>query len=264
MSVHPGGSNRANGRGAGPPKRPPALGVDRSRLNRGRRGIVARPRMRSPWLVLSLVVHSVAIGTALGLAVHAGGRQPLPPPRVEVQPTLASAPAAPPTQPLPPVEAEAPVADTQLLDVQVVEPIEPPSPQDVASEPMPRQVAAPTLQRVVPAALPQETPVEVAPDAADPQATVEAVRCVDNLPPNYPEHERRLGHEGVVVLTVRVGVDGLVAAIEVKTPSPFPGLDREAVRAVRRWRFEPAQRHGRPVTSDTDVTIEFQLRAAGR
>lgn len=223
--------------------------------------------MRPPWLVLSLVVHAVAIGTAWGLAVSAGGRQPLPPPRVEVQPTLASAPATPPTPPLPPlppVLAEPAVDDTQLLDVQVVEPIEPPSPLEVASEPLPHQAAAPTLQRVVPAAPAPEPPVEVAPAAAEPQATVEAVRCTDNQPPNYPEHERRLGHEGVVVLTVRVGVDGLVAAIEVKTPSPYPGLDREAVRAVRRWRFEPAQRHGRPVTSDTDVTIEFQLRTAGR
>lgn len=219
--------------------------------------------MRPPWLVLSLVVHSVAIGAAVGLAVHAGGHKP-PPPRVEVTPTLASAPAAPPTQPVPPVEAEAAVADTQLLDVQVVEPIEPPTPPERASESLPRAVAAPTLQRVVAAAPVAEPPVEVAPESAEPSATVEAVRCADNPPPNYPEHERRLGHEGVVVLVVRVGVDGLVTAIEVKSPSPYPGLDREAVRAVRRWRFEPAQRHGKPVVSDTDVTVEFQLRAAGR
>jgi protein TonB len=160
------------------------------------------------------------------------------------------------------VQEEQVVAETSLPDVQVVEAIEPP-PAPVEGTPSVRLALPPSLQRVVPAVMERAEPSPPLPAAAEPSAHVEAVRCADNEPPRYPEHERRLGHEGVVVLSVRVSTAGLVTDLAVKTPSPHPALDREAVRAVRRWRFEPAQRHGRPVVSDTDVEIEFRLRPAG-
>ena len=45
----------------------------------------------------------------------------------------------------------------------------------------------------------------------------------------------------------------------MKSPSAHPGLNREALRAVRRWRFEPAMRDGTPVAGETDVVIQFRI-----
>lgn len=233
-------------------------------VNPRRRGIVARPRMRPSWLVLSLCAHAVAVAAAVGFSVHIGTRR-LVPPRVEILPTVASVPVPPPAQPLPPVREEQAVADPMLPEVRVVEAIEPPPPPpDRPGTPMPQSAAPPSLQRVVPAALERTEPAEPVAAAAEPSATVEAVRRADNEPPNYPEHDRRLGHEGVVVLTVAVAASGDVHRVDLKTPCPYPGLNREAVRAVRAWRFEPARRHGEPVSSETDVEIEFRLRSAAR
>lgn len=217
--------------------------------------------MRPTWFLLSLLAHAAAVGAAVAFAVGVGS----PPvrPRVEIQPSVAAVPAPPPAQPLPPVEEEQVEAETALLDVQVVEPIEPPPSPD---EGVPRlaRTLAPSLQRIVPAPQERAEPVAPMPAAAEPSANVEAVPCVDNEPPDYPERERRLGHQGVVVLTVRVSPAGAVTAVAVKTPSPHPALDREAVRVAWRWRFEPAQRHGRPVVCDTDVDVVFQLRTDAR
>ncbi len=214
--------------------------------------------MRPAWLVLSLLAHAAAVGAAVGFAVHAGVRRPPPPPRVEVMPSVASVPVPPAAQPLPPVLVEAPPAETQLPDVLVAEPIEPPTVRVGPGVPVAAPV--PSLQRVVPRAPERAEPAEVVPAAAEPSATVEAVRRPDNEPPVYPEHERRLGHEGEVVLLVAVDAHGEVADVEVKTPCPHAGLNREALRAVRRWRFEPARRHGQPVGSETEIVIEFRLR----
>lgn len=212
--------------------------------------------MRPAWLVLSLFTHAAAIGAAVGLAVHAGGRR-TPPPRVEVMPTVASVPAPLVEQPLPPLEAEPVQAEPVLPDAEVVAPIEPPPDRAVA--PLSEPAAVPTLQRVVLPAPEPVTPAEAAPPAAELSDRVEAVRRADNDPPVYPARDRRFGHEGVVV-TVFVDALGAVVRAELKTPCPFPGLNREALRAARGWRFEPARRHGQPVGSETDIEIEFRLR----
>lgn len=216
--------------------------------------------MRPTWLILSLLAHATAVGTAVGLAVHAGGRLPHTPPRVDIRPTFANAPVPPPAEPVPPVREEAAVVDALLPEVRVAEPIEPP-PAEVAGEWRRPTRSAPSLQRVVLPVPPPAEPAPAVPVAAEPSATTEAVRRADNEPPTYPERERRLGHEGTVVLAVAVDARGDVVRVELKTPSPHVGLNREALRAVRRWRFEPARRHGQPVASETEVEVEFRLRA---
>lgn len=218
--------------------------------------------MRPAWLVLSLLAHTAAIGSAVGFAVHAGARRPAPvPPRVAVLPALASVSAPPAALPLPSVLAEPARTEEPLPDVEVAEPLEPPMAQ--AAELAPEATVVPSLQRVV-RPLPEPVEPPPAPVAAESSATVEAVRCADNEPPRYPDHDRRLGHEGVVVLTVAIDARGDVTGVVLKVPCAHPGLNREALRAVRSWRFEPARRDGQPIGSETDVAIEFHLREPGR
>ena len=63
-------------------------------------------------------------------------------------------------------------------------------------------------------------------------------------PPSYPAEARRRGQTGTVVVEFTVDGSGRVVSASAKSPSPWPLLNNEAVRTVRRWKFPPG-----PVTT---------------
>jgi protein TonB len=58
-------------------------------------------------------------------------------------------------------------------------------------------------------------------------------------PPIYPAEARRKGQTGTVLVEFMVGADGRVLSAFPREPSPWPLLNNEAVRTVRRWKFPP-------------------------
>ncbi|MCL2064922.1 MAG: energy transducer TonB [Candidatus Cloacimonetes bacterium] len=76
--------------------------------------------------------------------------------------------------------------------------------------------------------------------------------------PQYPDFERRLRIQGVVILTVEVLIDGSIGAIEVER-SVTEGLDDAAIAAVRQWQFQPAKNRGEPVACWISQQIHFVL-----
>lgn len=91
------------------------------------------------------------------------------------------------------------------------------------------------------------------------------ISSLDNQPratfqtsPHYPINLRREGVAGQVTVTFVVGRDGRVVDARVleATHSDFA---REAEQAVRKWRFEPGQRHGAPVQFRMTVPIVFSV-----
>ena len=61
-----------------------------------------------------------------------------------------------------------------------------------------------------------------------------------NMPsPAYPAEARRLGQSGTLVVEFTVDSTGQVISAYAVSPSPWPLLNQEAVRTVRRWRFPP-------------------------
>lgn len=80
--------------------------------------------------------------------------------------------------------------------------------------------------------------------------------------PTYPAFARRLGHEGKVLVRIRVLSSGEVADASVATSSGFSALDEAALAAVKRWRFRPAQRAGRAVDTVLQVPITFKLETS--
>lgn len=78
------------------------------------------------------------------------------------------------------------------------------------------------------------------------------------LPP-YPPSAREQGLEGVVMLGVRVGADGQVGDVKVKTSSGARILDDAAVAAVKTWTFEPAHQGPRTIESWVEVPLRFVL-----
>ena len=78
------------------------------------------------------------------------------------------------------------------------------------------------------------------------------------LPPDYPAAMRQAGVGGSVLVEFDVNAEGRVvrAAATRYTHREFA---EPAVRAVRKWRFEPGRRHGQAVPFRLTVPIEFSL-----
>jgi periplasmic protein TonB len=78
--------------------------------------------------------------------------------------------------------------------------------------------------------------------------------------PRYPSIARRRGIEGRVVLRVQVDAEGHPAQVVVLASSSHEVLDKAALRALRKWRFEPAKRAGIAIAGQVDVPVSFRLR----
>ncbi len=78
--------------------------------------------------------------------------------------------------------------------------------------------------------------------------------------PGYPAIAIRRGIEGKVLLEVYVLPNGNPADILVFKSSGHKVLDRAAVKAVKKWKFVPAQKGFSAVESWVKVPIEFKLR----
>ena len=92
------------------------------------------------------------------------------------------------------------------------------------------------------AAAPPPAPVAATPAAAAAPtgtATAPVLRVVSAPPPRYPAEALRAGTSGEVVVEITVGPDGSVTNARVVRATPSRVFDREALNAVRRWRFEP-------------------------
>jgi TonB family protein len=87
---------------------------------------------------------------------------------------------------------------------------------------------------------------------------VTAPRVTYHPEPDYPRKGRDGKKEGTVVLKLVVGSDGLTRNFEVVN-SLSPGFDKEAISAVKKWRFAPATKDGKPVAAQISVQVSFRL-----
>ncbi len=89
--------------------------------------------------------------------------------------------------------------------------------------------------------------------------TSEKEGYLKNPPPPYPQEAVRKGQEGLVLLTAHVDKIGRPSKVEVKTSSGFRLLDEAALKAVRRWKFDPARMGFLSVDSKIDIPIRFDI-----
>ncbi len=87
---------------------------------------------------------------------------------------------------------------------------------------------------------------------------VTAPRLIYDRNPEYPRTGRNGKKGGIVVLGLVVGSDGLPRDFEV-VHSLSPGFDKEAINAVKKWRFAPATKDGKPVAAKISVQVSFRL-----
>ena len=76
--------------------------------------------------------------------------------------------------------------------------------------------------------------------------------------PEYSDKARKKRIQGVVVLSVTVGADGLPHDIKVDKGIGY-GLDEKAIEAVSRWKFDPARKDGQPIDKEIKVEVQFRL-----
>ncbi len=81
----------------------------------------------------------------------------------------------------------------------------------------------------------------------------------ENPKPRYPRFARLRGWQGLVILRVAVDRHGAPTAVNVDTSSTFAVLDKAAVNAVKRWRFQPARLAGVAIADDIRIPIRFRL-----
>lgn len=85
------------------------------------------------------------------------------------------------------------------------------------------------------------TPTPAAPVAAAPRpaAAAPSLKVVAAPSPRYPPEALRAGTSGEVLVELTIGTDGSVTNARVVRATPARVFDREALNAVRRWKFEP-------------------------
>lgn len=77
--------------------------------------------------------------------------------------------------------------------------------------------------------------------------------------PIYPLAAKLKNVQGRVVLAFVVNVDGTVDRIVVKSASPVGVFEQAAINAVKKWRFKPGTRRGKPVATRVIQPLEFSL-----
>jgi protein TonB len=222
--------------------------------------------------------------------------QPTPSPPMPAAPTAVDRPPPSVPQPAAPsIPAPGPVIPDrkQFLDLSTakVEKPEPPKPKPPKPKPpkpkppkpQPPQVAPADSPAVVPKPVVQ-SPTTEAPGSGEPGAVAEGASPhppglgsaqpglaglggeaqgeaipLLRLEPVYPRAAARAGKEGWVKVAFTITAEGGVVDASVVESSPRRVFDRSALRAIRKWRFQPRLVDGKPVKSRATQLIEFKL-----
>jgi periplasmic protein TonB len=110
-------------------------------------------------------------------------------------------------------------------------------------------------------ALPQDPPQEprdIVYDLDHVRPDVAAPKAVYTPNPEYTDRARRQKIRGSVVLSIVITDKGVVRDAKVVTGLD-KDLDKQALKAVGAWRFEPATKDGKPVAVRVKVEADFKL-----
>lgn len=85
-----------------------------------------------------------------------------------------------------------------------------------------------------------------------------AARVLHRAAPEYSKQGRKARIQGMVLLHVEIWEDGLAHNIRILR-SLGCGLDEKAIEAIKKWRFAPSERDGKPVRTAAQIHVKFQL-----
>jgi TonB family protein len=79
------------------------------------------------------------------------------------------------------------------------------------------------------------------------------------LKPYYPQTAKEKGWQGTVILEAALDKKGRVGEISKIQSSGFSLLDEEAIKAVKKWRYQPATQDGKPIEWRVRIKYVFKL-----
>ncbi len=86
-------------------------------------------------------------------------------------------------------------------------------------------------------------------------------RLVREVKPNYTSDAMRAKIQGDVLLECVVNTNGEVTEVRIlRSLDPTFGLDQEAIKTAKQWRFSPGTRLGEPVPVLVSIELTFTLR----
>jgi protein TonB len=85
-----------------------------------------------------------------------------------------------------------------------------------------------------------------------------APRPISSSPPTYSEEARKAKVEGDCIVSLVVDEKGNLTNLHVVSGLGM-GLDEKAIEAIKKWKFEPAFRDGKPVAAKLTVQVSFHL-----
>ena len=225
-------------------------------------------------LVASLFLHSAIVLAAVSLA----NRQPGLPPEWEHPDDPGS----------PPLVGELPNAIPTFASAEEQAPAMPPEP---ANDPEPPLLPTPSLSlaetptptppitvaKAVPSSLSVNTPPVIiarqksrnpssqtaatqhagATETGGGNALSNPARYARCPAPIFPDHARKAGLAGTVLLLVEIDENGRPLTVTVRRSSGHEVLDQAALRAVWNWRFEPARFRGKTTGARLEIPIRF-------
>jgi protein TonB len=230
---------------------------------------------------------AMRIGLSIAVAIHmvllaanfpelTKAEPPKPPDKHEayvIQEVRFKPPPPPPKEEPPPPPKEEPPPKPKAKKVPVPDRTpEEPEPV-VVPPPEPEPMIVP--ERITPVKAPPiemptfevEIPAPPAPPPPPPEPTgpirvggdVLAPVKVSAPDPVYTETARTARIEGTVILEAVIDKNGNVDRVKVLKGLPM-GLDRAAVDAVKRWKFEPGTHQGKPVDVIYNLTVHFKIQ----
>jgi protein TonB len=100
-------------------------------------------------------------------------------------------------------------------------------------------------------------PPKAAPQRIRVGGNVQQAAIVHQMQPVYPQIAKTAHIQGTVILHAIIAKDGTVQELQYVSGPPL--LMRNAMDAVRQWRYRPTLLNGEPVEVDTTISVIFTL-----
>jgi protein TonB len=135
----------------------------------------------------------------------------------------------------------------------------PSAPADEDRTPLPAAAPASPATAPPPSPAPAQPAARPAPDTRTAGTATMGAQAIMRPMPQIPDDLREDAFNTVAVARFHIAADG-TATFELAKPTPNPRLNRLLLEKLREWRFFPAMRDGKPVPSDQDVRITFEVK----
>ncbi|HEY1257088.1 MAG TPA: energy transducer TonB [Terracidiphilus sp.] len=117
---------------------------------------------------------------------------------------------------------------------------------------------SPPKQTVIPIQEPQEEDVSDIGTLYHVGTGVIPPALVNNVAAEFSDESREAGLQGTVLLSLIVDTKGMPRNIQVTRPLGM-GLDEKSIEAVKKYRFKPATKDGKPIAVPVNIEINFRL-----